>query len=425
MSSAPVRDPLTDHGSSRCGNHERREPMMRRVATAAVAVLAASLAGTAAIPAVAGATLVGIRETVIQSGLNAPRHLALTPGGLVVTEAGTGGPAGASNCATGPATEGAGTSQYCTGPTGDIFTISARGQAIPVLSSLPSVIEETIEEVTGPSAIAYGHGQEAVTIDDFLVTKDGSNSLLPKPFAAAFGTLRLISHGKTTVVDLAAYAAAHPQSAYSLGTIPGETPYDSDPYDVVAYRGGWVVADAGANDLLYVSATGQVSMLARFPAVAEQLPAGVLGNPAPITVEAQAVPTSVAIGPDGALYVSLLRGVPSDPGTAYIYRVVPGHKPVIWARSLTSVTAIAFDRQGRLLATEFNTGGLLSPPTVPGALVRISNNGQTVTTLPVPGLYQPTGVAVSADGTVYVSDYGDSTAASSHPGEIVKITGLS
>ena len=90
------------------------------------------------------------------------------------------------------------------------------------------------------------------------------------------------------------------------------------------------------------------------------------------------------------------------------------------------MTAIAFDSQGRLLATEFNTGGLLSPPTVPGALVRISNDGQTLTTLPVPGLYQPTGIAVSADGTVYVSNYGDSTTAtSSQPGEIVKITGLS
>jgi streptogramin lyase len=399
--------------------------MMRRIAAAA-AVLAASLAGIAAVPAVAKATPASIKETVVQGGLNAPRHLVLTRAGLVVTEAGTGGPAGASNCATGPATEGAGTSQYCTGPTGDIFTISSRGQTIPVLSKLPSVIEEAIQEVTGPSAIAYGHGQEAVTIDDFLVNMDGSNSLLPKPFASAFGTLRLISHGKTRVVDLAAFAAAHPQTAYSLGTVPGETAYDSDPYDVIAYRGGWVVADAGANDLLYVSATGRVSMLARFPAVTEQVPAGVFGNPAPISVDAQAVPTSVAIGPDGALYVGLLIGVPSDPGTSDIYRVVPGHQPEIWARGLTSLTAIAFDRQGRLLATEFNTGGLLSPPTVPGALVRISNHGRTVTTLPVPGLYQPTGLAVSANGTVYVSNYGDSTTStSSQPGEIVKITGLS
>jgi hypothetical protein len=400
--------------------------MMRRIAAAAVAVLAASLAGTAAVPAVArAATPASIRETVVQGGLNAPRHLLITGAGLVVTEAGTGGPIGESNCATGPSTEGAGTTQYCTGPTGAIFTISSRGQIIPVLSNLPSVIEENIQEVTGPSAIAYGPGQEAVTIDDFLVNKDGSNNLLPKPFASAFGTLRLISGPKTTVVDIAAFAAAHPQPASSLGTIPGETPYDSDPYDVAAYRGGWVVADAGANDLLYVSATGRISMLARFPAVAEQLPAGVLGNPAPVTVKAQAVPTSVAIGPDGALYVGLLRGIPSDPGTADIYRVVPGRKPAIWARGLTSVTAIAFDRQGRLLATEFSAGGLLAPPAVPGALVRISNDGRTVTTLPVPGLYQLTGLALSAHGTVYVSSYGDSTTTSSNPGEIIKITGLS
>ena len=398
---------------------------MRRIATAAVAVLAASLAGTAAIPAVARATPASVKETVIEGGLNTPRHLLLTRSGLDVTEAGTGGPVGPANCATGPSTEGAGTSQYCTGTTGDIFTISRGGHAVPVLSNLPSVNEEALQEVTGPSAIAYGHGQEAVTIDDFLVNKDGSNQLLPKPFASAFGTLRLVSHGKTTDVDIAAFAAAHPQSADSLGTVPGEVPWDSDPYEVVAYRGGWAVADAGANDLLYVSATGRISILARFPAVAEQVPAGVFGNPTPITVEAQAVPTSVAIGPDGALYVGLLRGVPSDPGTASIYRVVPGQQPVIWASGLTTVTDIAFDRQGRLLATEFNTGGLLSPPTVPGALVRISDDGQTVTTLPVPGLFQPTGLAVSRDGTVYVSNYGDSTTNSSHPGEIVKITGLS
>jgi hypothetical protein len=398
---------------------------MRRKAKAAVTVLAASLAGTLAIPVVAKATPASVKVTVAQGGLNAPRHLVLTRTGLVVTESGAVSPVGASNCATGPATEGAGTSRFCTSSTGAIFKISPHGEAIPVLTGLPSVTEEAIAEVTGPSAIAYGHGQEAVTIDDFLVNKDGGNSLLPKPFASAFGTLRLISRGKSKGVDLAAFAAAHPQTAYSLGTVPGEVAYDSDPYDVIAYRGGWVVADAGANDLLYVSATGRVSMLARFPAVAEQVPAGVFGNPAPITVDAQAVPTSVAIGPDGALYVGLLRGVPSDPGTADIYRVVPGHQPEIWARGLTSVTAIAFDRHGRLLATEFNTGGLLSPPTVPGALVRISDNGRTVTTLPVPGLYQPTGVAVSADGTVYVSNYGNSTAASSQPGAIVKITGLS
>ena len=87
-------------------------------------------------------------------------------------------------------------------------------------------------------------------------------------------------------------------------------------------------------------------------------------------------PNGLAFGPDGALYVGLLRGVPSLPGTADIYRVVPGQQPQVWAHGLTAVTAVAFDGRGRLLATEYSTGGLLAPPTVPGALVRISRDGR-------------------------------------------------
>ena len=399
---------------------------MRRIATAAVAVMAAGLAGTAAIPALAKAAPQSVRITVLKSGLNAPRHLVATGAGVVVTEAGSVAPVGKSNCATGPSTEGAGTSLFCSSRTGIIVSISSRGKVTPVLRGLPSVTEEADKEVTGPSAIAWGHGQEAVTIDDFLTKKNGTNGLEPKPFASIFGDLKLVSRKKTAKVSIAGFAAAHPQSASSLGTFPGELPWDSDPYDVIAYRGGWAVADAGANDVVWVSASGRVSLLARFPASPQEVPPGVIGNPKPVSVEAQAVPTSLAVGPGGALYVGVLRGAPSDAGTAYIARVVPGHAPTIWAKGLSTVTAIAFDREGRLLATEFSTGGLLSPPTVPGALVRVSNHGKTVTTLPVPGLYQPTGVAVSANGTVYVSNYGDSnTVSSSQPGEIVKITGLS
>ncbi len=87
-------------------------------------------------------------------------------------------------------------------------------------------------------------------------------------------------------MDLAAYAAAHPQPAWSLGTVPGERAYDSDPFDVIAYRGGWVVADAAANSLLQVSPSGHISLLARFPAVSEAALAGVFG-PNPVTVKAR------------------------------------------------------------------------------------------------------------------------------------------
>jgi hypothetical protein len=61
------------------------------------------------------------------------------------------------------------------------------------------------------------------------------------------------------------------------------------------------------------------------------------------------------------------------------------------------VTAIAFDDDKRLLATEYNTGGLIASATVPGALVRIGSNGKHVTKLAVAGLFTPTGIAAGAE----------------------------
>ena len=386
----------------------------------AAAVLAAGVAAGVAIPAAAAGASPGPSVSVVRSGLNNPRHLTLTSDGLWVAQAGAGGPAGTSNCVTGPSTGGAGNTKYCVGQTGAVSLI--RHGHIAASVRLPSVIQTDSSEVAGPAAAAFSHGRSAIIMQDVLVNSHGVNAL-PRPAGKLFGQLLIRSGHRVSSVNIAAYAAAHPQSASSLGTVPGETAYDSDPYDVVAYHGGYLVADAAANSLLQVTPSGRIHLLARFPAVTETAPAGVLG-PAPVTVKAQAVPTSIAVGPDGALYVGLLRGVPSVPGTAYIYRIVPGHQPKIWARGLTAVTAIAFDGHGRLLATEYSTGGLLSPPTTPGALVRISHHGHTVTTLPVSGLFQPTGVAVGSNGAVYVSNYGGSTATAAHPGQILKITGL-
>jgi len=387
-------------------------------------VLAASLLAAGGIPAAtaeaASAVTTGVTVTVVQGALNAPKHLTLTSAGLYVAQSGAGG-TGAANCVQGPATGGTNLVQYCVGLTGAVSLI--KGSSVAKSGPLPSVIEEDTQEVAGPAAVAFNGNSQAVVFQDVLENPDGSNAL-PKPLGTAFGTLLLRQGGTTVLADLAAFAAAHPQPASSLGDFPGETAYNSDPYDVAAYRGGYVVADAGANDLLEVSEQGTISVLARFRALSEVAPANLIGNPKPITIKAQAVPTSVAVGPDGALYVGLLRGVPSDPGTAYIYRVVPGQQPTIWARGLTAVTAIAFDSAGRLLATEYNVDGLLAPDTDPGALVRISCDGKTVTTLPVPGLYQPTGLAVDPDGTVYVSNYGYNLATDTHPGQLLKITGL-
>ena len=53
------------------------------------------------------------------------------------------------------------------------------------------------------------------------------------------------------------------------------------------------------------------------------------------------------------------------------------------------------------------------------------SRGEDHRRLPVAGLFQPTGLAVGSHGAVYVSNFGSSTAKAAHPGEILKITGLS
>lgn len=141
---------------------------------------------------------------------------------------------------------------------------------------------------------------------------------------------------------------------------------DSHPYSVAAYRGAWVVADAGANALLRVDNRGNVSTLAVLPP-----------QPAPITQEAadafgldpcvvgavydfESVPTDVEVGRDGFLYVTTLPGGPEDPSLGArgsVYRVNPrtGASRQV-ATGFLGATNLAIDRHGRMFVTELFAG---------------------------------------------------------------------
>ena len=71
-----------------------------------------------------------------------------------------------------------------------------------------------------------------------------------------------------------------------------------------------------------MAANGHVSTIATFPRVTIPFPR-------------DAVPTGVALGPDGAYYVPTLTGFPFTAGTAAVYRVVPGQAPTVYASNLT------------------------------------------------------------------------------------------
>ena len=212
-------------------------------------------------------------------------------------------------------------------------------------------------------------------------------------------------------------AANNPDQGAGAGG-PGDPAIDSDPYGVVAYNGGFAVADAAANDVLFVNPAGQISTLAVLPLISEPTPGG--------PVMAQPVPTSLAVGPDGALYVGELGGVGgpgtgNDVGDVNVYRIAPGGTPTVYASGLTMIGSIAFDQAGRLLVMEIDTAGILDPASsgpglpAPGAIIRINANGSR-TTLASAGLEFPLGITVARDGSVYASNFGVIPASGPAPG---------
>ena len=113
----------------------------------------------------------------------------------------------------------------------------------------------------------------------------------------------------------------------------------------------------------------------------------------------QAVPTAVAVGPGGALFVSELTGFPFPQGAARIFRVVPGHQPTVWATGLTNVTDLTWYR-GSLYAVQLANTGLLTPGLPVGSLVKV-HKGASHTQVGG-NLHAPYGVAMR-NGAAFVT----------------------
>ena len=157
---------------------------------------------------------------------------------------------------------------------------------------------------------------------------------------------------------------------------PHPTTVDSNPFDVADAGGGKaLVADAGGNDLLLVGdgnspnsdTASRVKLVATFPdeLVSTANAKSIVGCPAgppdicglPPMIPAQPVPTSVAIGPDGAYYVGELKGFPAPTGESRVWRIEPGSRNVDCGESkkctvvldgFTSIIDLAFGPDGRL-----------------------------------------------------------------------------
>ncbi len=107
----------------------------------------------------------------------------------------------------------------------------------------------------------------------------------------------------------------------------------SHPLAVANSGSSWYVADGAANAVLRVTAAGVVSTVAVLPRQAYRFSARIaagLGMPscvAGVVYEAEPTPTDVEVGPDGALYVTVLPALYDLGEGGSVYRVDPatGH----------------------------------------------------------------------------------------------------
>jgi DNA-binding beta-propeller fold protein YncE len=288
--------------------------------------------------------------------------------------------------------------QTCFAQTGAISAIR-EGTSTRVVEGLPSGIAPN--GVVGPSG---------VVVDDdgslwFTIGLGGSGEFrdaIPDGFGSDLGYLfRTDDSGRAQpVADLVAWEIEHNPDA---GQPANEEP-DSNPNGIALTEGGVVVADAGGNSLVLASDDGGLSLGAVFPVA--MTPFRLEPDAEEQVIPVDPVPTSVAVGPDGAWYVGMLTGFPFIVGSATVQRVVPGGEPTIYANGFTNIMDVAFGPDGSLYVLEIAHAGLATPteggPPMGGLWV-VPPGGGDPELLASDGLVMPGGLAVSDDGTVHIS----------------------
>ncbi len=347
---------------------------------------------------------------VVAEGLSNPRGMSFGPGGhLYVAESGRGG---GGRCL--PPAQG---QTQCYGATGAIARIDVEsGRTTRVVQGLPSIATQEGEEAgsgaTGPNDISFRGRTGFFTVG--LAADPEQRGLLGLA-GRRFAGLYRIRHGVVRrVADLGAHEARVDPDAGQPGAR-----VDSNPYGVDATGPRLLVTDAGGNTLLRVRTrgrmAGRVSTLAVFPFGQAAPPPGIPNIPPGTMLPVQPVPTGLVRGSDGSVLVGQLTGFPFPVGGASVFRVVGRQAPAVVAQGLTTVVDVARGPDGSVYALQITTAGLAAPPS-PGKLVRIARDG-TQTELAAGALTQPTGMAVSEDGDIYVANQGTSA----QGGQIVRI----
>ena len=314
--------------------------------------------------------------TTLATGFNSPMGVLVAPDGDVwVVDSGTGGNQQIET--TNPETGEKQTASV--GNTARVVRVSPDGTLTEV-ATLPSVLMG--QEATGGARLAL--------LGDTVYATSGVWAEFTGPEAMPLmASVVEIQDGVREVANIWTFEnaenpdgfvrEAHP---YGLAVGPDEMLY---------------VADAGANNLVKVDAeTGEVTLVATFEGIPGPIPNPTRGG----AKESDPVPTGVAFGEDGTIYVSMLPGFPFTPGSAKVVAVDPEGSVSDYATGLTMVTDLRLGPDGALYAVQLGEFTEQGPTPNTGAVVRIQD-GQSEAVLEE--LSFPTSIDFAEDGSAYLT----------------------
>lgn len=299
------------------------------------------------------------------------------------------------------------------GGTGSIGQLQPNGSVTPIVEGVPGLTGVA----TRGAWMAYGSSiSEDPTQEESLILESGLNIRTPK--------------GDTIYADLHAYEWKHnPDGGNTYGILdlgdcaaevdpellPSVLPHggglDAHAYNVASWQGGWLVADAGANAIMKVSDKGVISTFSVLPAIPLVINgpvAGMLGLPGCTigkTLNVEPVPTGIAVGKGGAIYVTTLPGFPGmilSQGALWRIDTATGEATQV-ASGLSQPTSLAISGSDMYIAE------------LGGAGVSVVKNGVVSPYAALPGALS---VATAPNGTVWAA----TMASDAGPGTIVSIS---
>jgi hypothetical protein len=305
--------------------------------------------------------------SVAAGGLTNPRGFIFAESGdLLVAEAGTGGEQAATEPVPPP------TGPHSGGPSGRVARIND-GCPTTFIEGLPSA-RSAAGETIGPAALAQVNGR-------LLLLGAGGGTAHGNPESPA-GVYDITDGTPLLIADLGAWLRANPV----LNPPAADLDPDGSWYDMVADPAGgavWV-SESNHEQILRVGLDGSIIRVADLSA--EDM-----------------VPTALAAGSDGSLYVGHLTSAPFTAGAATVIRVSPdGTTETVWI-GLTMITGLAVGPDNQLYAAQLSEGRDRPPFFVPGTgrVVRQTglDSGEEVATQ----LNFPTHLEFGPDGSLYIS----------------------